>query len=152
MDAPNLPGWATLKAPAGNKRWAAVKDARIAPLPGAHTAHDIHIWVRRNVSYWADVGDEWQLPGETLTKRKGDCEDMAILERALLIAAGFPSSDIWLLIAYDMDAHETHAMLLFERFLIDSRTDKIMLAAGARDYTPIIAFSDDRAVTFGRAV
>jgi predicted transglutaminase-like cysteine proteinase len=128
-----------------------VKDARVAPL-GVTAIHDIHIWARRHIRYEPDIVDNWAQPFETLGWRRGDCEDISILERALLIAAGYSSDQMWLVIVYDLITHDIHAMLIVGRFLLDSRTDKITYVAEAKDYQPIIAFSDNRAVTFGRSV
>jgi predicted transglutaminase-like cysteine proteinase len=142
-------GWASVEAPCGDRRWIAVRDSRV-PAIGFKTVHDIHIWTRRNIEYRADVEDAWAQPFETLGWGHGDCEDISILERALLIAAGYPSNLMWLVLVYDKLAHVDHALLVYDRFLIDSRTDRIGYAAKAKDYEPVIAFSDGRAVTFGR--
>lgn len=147
----NFGGWvASTPAPAVAPRWLAVKDARVPALPKLRTIHDIHIWIRRNISYKPDVVDNWAQPFETMGWRQGDCEDISILERALLIAAGYASSSMWLVIVYDQIVRLDHALLVVDNFLIDSRSDRITYASKARDYVPIIAFCDDRAVTFER--
>lgn len=143
-------GWQSVNAPLRNQRWIAVKDTRVDALPGLKTIHDIHIWVRRNILYETDVVDNWAQPFETFGWRKGDCEDISILERALLIAAGYASDSMWLVLVYDQIARIDHALLVVDRFLIDSRSDRITYVSKARDYRPIEAFCDDRAATFGR--
>lgn len=42
-------------------------------------------YVARNIEYVEDGGrDYWQSPGETVARRAGDCEDMAILALFML--------------------------------------------------------------------
>lgn len=55
----------------------------------------IETWVRKNVAYRSDkkqfnMNDRWTLPMETLQRRKGDCEDGAILIMSLASTAGVP--------------------------------------------------------------
>ncbi|MFN3171416.1 MAG: transglutaminase-like cysteine peptidase [Hyphomicrobiales bacterium] len=55
--------------------------------------------VHHNVRFrWDQPGrDHWQTPLATLTRGAGDCEDHAILKRALLLEAGVDGDDISLL-------------------------------------------------------
>ncbi len=140
--------WASIGAPV-DPRWLAVKDETVF-APPVSSIHDIHIWCRRHVAYLADRFDAWALPEDTLAAGAGDCEDFSILERALLIAAGYASDQIWLVAAEDLVARMAHAMLICGEFLLDCRTDRISLAAKAKDYRPIVAYCDNKAVTFGR--
>jgi predicted transglutaminase-like cysteine proteinase len=142
-------GWVALKTRKTEPKWDAVKDTRV-PAIEPKTVHDIHIWVRRHITYCADREDLWAQPFETLGCREGDCEDISILERALLIAAGFDSAAMWLVLAYDQIARVDHALLVYDKFLIDSRTDRITYVADAKDYRPVIAFCDDDTYIFGR--
>jgi len=52
-------------------------------------------WVKNNIIYDTDtntykVGEYWASPIETLAKRRGDCEDGAILMANLAVSAGVP--------------------------------------------------------------
>ena len=54
---------------------------------------DITGWIHDCIAYESDgdgwYSDHWQLPGETLRKGTGDCEDMAILGASIAEAAGY---------------------------------------------------------------
>jgi hypothetical protein len=56
----------------------------------------------------------------------GDCEDYAIAKYAVLIQLGVPSDDLRLLVVYDRDSLENHAVtaLRFEQrwLILDNRT------------------------------
>jgi hypothetical protein len=46
-------------------------------------------FVQALMPYTKDVGDYWQLPAETLERRKGDCEDGAVLYVAFMRSLGY---------------------------------------------------------------
>jgi predicted transglutaminase-like cysteine proteinase len=52
-------------------------------------AEQAHRWVQERIQYKADDGDYWQKPEETIARGKGDCEDLAILKRAILLNNGY---------------------------------------------------------------
>lgn len=52
------------------------------------TVEDCKKWVFSYIAYAPEKKDFWQLPFETLTRRKGDCDDMAILTANFLLAIG----------------------------------------------------------------
>ena len=56
--------------------------------------------VSRNIRYVGDRSgdDHWASPLTTLLRRAGDCEDHVLLKQAILTAAGFASTQTWLLI------------------------------------------------------
>jgi predicted transglutaminase-like cysteine proteinase len=145
-------GWASIEGAPLSSKWVRVQRERIDSVKGLKTPKDVIVWVRRNVSYQRDSEDYWQSPAETLNRKAGDCEDFAILARALLIGAGFDSSDMWLLIGRDLIAREEHAVLVFKEFILDCRTDKVLKLSQYTDFAPIVAYSDDRAVIFGRKI
>lgn len=152
MEGKDFAGWSAVAYPSTNPRWLAVKDAGIE-LPEelkGDTLQAYHDWVRSHVTYRAEILDEWALPEETLKRGCGDCEDMALLLRALLLAGGYAPDTIWLVVVKDIVAHIDHAMLVVGHTLVDSRTSVLVTADKIADYHPVLAFSDDRAVTFGR--
>ena len=56
----------------------------------------ILFWVQQHITYVPDKENEgvdefWQFPVETLTLRKGDCEDGSILIASMLLNAGIPA-------------------------------------------------------------
>ena len=57
--------------------------------------YKIEKWVRDNISYHSDkkqfnMNERWTMPMETLQRRKGDCEDGAILLMTFAVTAGIP--------------------------------------------------------------
>lgn len=149
-------GWKTINYSKVNPKWLLIQNKRVFPSPAfkeLKTPKQILTWVRENITYTRDVGDNWQTPNETLVRKAGDCEDFCILMRALLINAGFDSSKIWMMIGNDLIAKEAHAVLVFEdKFVLDQRCSKVLLLEMYMDFTPVLAYSDKKAVIFGRKI
>lgn len=149
-----LPGWGALKAPAYRK-WESVKDASLcSPIDGVFDPATAHAWARKNIRYQREPIDEWSAPALTIKRGYGDCEDFVLLERALLLAAGW-KSPIYMLIAHDLLAREDHALLITQGEILDCRVPRIIPLAAFADYRPIYAFSDDgngnsETLTFGK--
>lgn len=150
MQPPEFNGWAALPVDHHDRRWEAVRNERIKPIPGIKTPDGAHRFIRKFMRYQADASDDWSTPSETLKRGYGDCEDLALLERAIRISLGKPSNEIWFVLVRDLVVRVEHAMLVVDGMLIDSRSDIILPVAQASDYAPVMAFCDDRAVLFGR--
>jgi predicted transglutaminase-like cysteine proteinase len=112
-------------------------------------------WVNRTVHFVADkagpggaVSDHWAKAEDTLRTGKGDCEDYAIAKMGILRALGIAQDDLFLVVMRDRIVREDHMVLVVRsggRFLaLDNRTDRILDAAAAQDYRPIMSFSGDR--------
>lgn len=76
-------------------------------------------WVKNEIGYEHDevLFDKinyWQLPRETLAKRKGDCEDQAILLCTLLRARGYEPDEAYVILGYGEDSG--HAWVVFKVF------------------------------------
>jgi len=52
---------------------------------------DYSTWLKKNFTYKKDAAgkDDWAIPDETLTRRRGDCEDFAFLNEAVLRIFGY---------------------------------------------------------------
>ncbi|MFL6739109.1 MAG: transglutaminase-like cysteine peptidase [Sphingomicrobium sp.] len=91
------------------------------------------------------VADRWQMPSETLSHGRGDCEDFAIAKRAMLRAAGVPERDLYLVVLKDLSRRADHAVLVVRaggRFLVlDNGTDRIVDSADVADYKPMLTFA-----------
>jgi predicted transglutaminase-like cysteine proteinase len=91
------------------------------------------------------VADRWQMPSETLSHGRGDCEDFAIAKRAMLRAAGVPERDLYLVVLKDLSRRADHAVLVVRaasRFLVlDNGTDRIVDSADVVDYKPMLTFA-----------
>lgn len=72
-------------------------------------------WIRKNVKYDTDknvtsYNEHWNFPFETISAKKGDCEDGAILLYNLMLAAGIPRHKMmiragWVKIPSDKAGH-----------------------------------------------
>ena len=71
----------------------------------------IQVWVDKNVTYIPDKDDYWQKSNETLKRRKGDCEDYAILLCTLLRAYEVPAKDVYVAIGRNSEG-KGHAYLI----------------------------------------
>lgn len=75
----------------------------------------IQDWVAANVEYVSDVSAYWQMPSETLTKKKGDCKDFSTLLCTLWRAYGIPAGDVYVAIGKSND-DKRHAFVI-EKYL-----------------------------------
>lgn len=112
----------------------------------------IHRFVTTYVTYTDDIvlyrtNDYWATPSETLARRRGDCEDYAILEMMLLQASGFRGSDIYLTIGYDQIARRDHAVLSLKidnmLWTLDQRASTPFPTTSVIDFRPILTLSQD---------
>jgi len=81
--------------------------------------YKIEKWVRDNVRYHSDnkqfnMNERWTLPMETLQRRKGDCEDGAILIMSFAVTAGIPA-DRLRLYAPIVTSNGMHASVAYRR-------------------------------------
>ena len=118
----------------------------------------INQWVNRQLAFTDDrlvagTADRWATAGESLTSRRGDCEDYAIAKMQLLRAAGIPATDLYLTIVKDLVRRADHAVLIvrFEgRFLVlDNGSDRVAETADIADYRPILTYSADKSWLHG---
>ena len=82
--------------------------------------YKIEKWVRDNVKYYSDnkqfnMNERWTLPMETLQRKKGDCEDGAILIMSFAVTAGVPSDRLRLYAPIALPGGELHASLAYQR-------------------------------------
>ena len=142
--------WVSLDAPI-SPRWLAIRDERVASPIVRLTPKYVHALALSLISYLPDDKDHWQKPRETIARKAGDCEDIAILERAMLIAAGFDPRDLWVLVGNDLVAREVHAVLVVESFYLDCRTPKVLRLSRLTEFQPIAAYGETQ-LTFGKPV
>lgn len=118
----------------------------------------VNRWVNQSITYgedrevWASR-DYWATAGETLSLRRGDCEDLAILKYQMLLALGVDPQDMYLTLARDLARNADHAVLIVrhgERFyLLDNSTDAILPANLSYDYRPTLSFNSQSAWLHG---
>jgi transglutaminase-like putative cysteine protease len=154
LPPPTWHDWIPVSA-APDKRWLAVKDrlCGVRQRCAAPIIVNTDRWVNGAVRYQADRGDAWAAPATTLARGYGDCEDLALLKRAVLINSGIPERRIYFVLVADLIARMDHAVIVaFEdRWrLMDSYNSQALPLEAAKDYRPILAMCSDCAWTFGK--
>lgn len=146
---PNIAGRPSRVPGANGTKWFR---ARLIGDPLARVEY-VHQFVISYVGYAEDsqiygVDDRWATPSETLSRRRGDCEDFAILEMMMLQAVGIKQSDIYLTVGSDLVVRRDHALLTVEvgnqLWTIDQRTPNIHPTAAITDFRPILTLSGNR--------
>lgn len=145
---------ASRPAEASAARWA----AGIAGRSEAERIELINRFVNARIAFTDDErqfgrADVWQSAGESLSRGRGDCEDYALAKRALLRAAGFADSDLYLVIVKDLVRRSDHAVLAVASngrlLVLDNGTDRIVDAADITDYRPIFTYTAGKRWTHG---
>jgi predicted transglutaminase-like cysteine proteinase len=92
------------------------------------------------------VPDRWSPPLETLTTRRGDCEDYAIAKYVALIDAGVAKADVRLVILHNRFPQEDHAVVAARVndawFILDNRSLALVPAAELRGAIPLYVLDD----------
>lgn len=148
---PNLFGWSFVPVDKPHSQWGNVKDATFHKAPHLPWISDVDRWVNRNVRYVRDAADHWQTPEATWERKAGDCEDIAILKRAILLAQGRRDDDMLLVIAHDLIARNDHAFLVVDGCVLDSFNALTLPVSKVKDYRPIMAMTGSQSWLFGRA-
>lgn len=156
---PELWGWAPLEAPTTDFRWAKVEGKRLGLRPivtvDLPLLDAVHKCVRTRVEYKPDMADHWQDPATTWKRQTGDCEDMAILARAILLERGLADEEVFFLIARDLITRSDHALLLIRgnvtNWIMDSQNPHgVMRVDKVKDYVPRFAYQGRRTWMYGR--
>jgi predicted transglutaminase-like cysteine proteinase len=120
---------------------------------GLTTLSAVNSWANAEIRYVEDrelygQADRWATAGETLRRRAGDCEDIAIVKMQLLAAHGVRREDMQLVIARDLVRGADHAVLVVrlgdQSWLLDNATDQVLDASLSYDYRPIMSFSQGK--------
>lgn len=151
MSCPDLFGWKPLPVSKHHPQWDAVRSLRLPGAPDLPTPQMVDQWVNREVQYVPDHGDHWQAPLETLVRRQGDCEDIALLKRALLMSAGYHDKNIFLTIVHDLVTRQDHAVVVVDGYVLDSFNARTLPVEQVKDYAPVMAMAADKSWLFGRA-
>ncbi len=155
MSPPDICGYAPVPFGRPDRRWLALKDDTEV---GVRYRRDIvdstDRWVNHAVRYQPDFTDQWSRPADTLARRTGDCEDMALLKRAILLHSGISEDRICFVLAHDLIAKRDHALLVVlegdDWKVLDSRNSLTMPVGQLADYRPVLAMSGGLCWTFGR--
>ena len=89
--------------------------------------------------------DHWAMPDETISRRFGDCEDFAILKKALLIDAGVPAKSMSIVVLKDTDRQLYHAVLAIKtnagHLILDNVRNDVLFDHQIRHYRPLYSIS-----------
>lgn len=134
-------------------QWVAVKDLRLPPgTCPARSMQGVHDWARSHIRYQRDAVDEWSKPGDTLARGYGDCEDICIVERALLLNAGYRDRDIEMMVCRDLVTHEDHAVLWVKQHYCDNRSAAVLHVSQFKDYWPVYGHKGDGSYVYARRI
>ena len=113
--------------------------------PLLEKARIVNDLVQAKISYTFDkdiykVEDYWAAPLETLTKKRGDCEDLALLKYYILRALDVPADRLYIAMVSNNPEKLDHAVLLMNvaeagtKFIILDSARKGLAAANESDY------------------
>jgi len=71
---------------------------------------DYSHWTTENLSYQSETTDSWATPKEMIERKKGDCEDFAFLNSAVLRVLGYQPH----ILALTYGPHQAHAICAFK--------------------------------------
>lgn len=134
---------------------------RASHLGGMQRLQSVNTSTNQAIAYREDrangsANDYWTNAGQTLVRGSGDCEDYAIAKMQLLMNAGVPATDIFMVIGNDLVLGSAHAMLLVRQggrfWVLDSLSDGILPSESYTDFRPIISFGVRGAWIHGYAV
>jgi len=137
------------------QRWRAVLPTlgRVPELavdtlaPVEDTAALVDDYVSHRVRYEHEANDEWAPPAATLDRRRGDCEDMAILKMALLARCAVPLDSMALVVVADRRSQLFHAVLALATtggtLIMDNRRPRPGPDAEIGYYQPLYSLSGD---------
>lgn len=139
--------------PGVGPQWTSVvRQARQIADPAERIAF-VHKFVISNIEYADDtktygVNDYWATPSETLARRRGDCEDFAILEMMLLRESGISGANIYLTVGADLVARRDHALLSVvignEMWALDQRASAPFPTTSMTDFRPILTLNGSK--------
>nr|CAD6436769.1 periplasmic protein [Rhizobium sp. Q54] len=118
----------------------------------------VNIAVNRSIEYRRDldtygVTDRWATPSETLSRKQGDCEDIAILKMAALQSYGVDLDAMALVIVYDQKRHFYHAVLSVDvegrNYVLDNLSSQVRLDAQLTDYVPLYSIRNGKGFLHG---
>ena len=155
-----------------NARWRRVESARVAGEPARFAQRltnldpvarleAVNRYVNRRVAFVDDSrqhgrADVWSAAADTLSRRRGDCEDYAIAKLQMLRLAGFADRDLYLAIVKDLVTRADHAVLVVRAegrmLVLDNGTEALLDSENMRDYRPILTFAKAGTWTHGYRV
>ncbi|QUS54385.1 transglutaminase-like cysteine peptidase [Pseudovibrio brasiliensis] len=118
-----------------------IKSAR--KLPRHKQLSYVNRGINALISYKSDQqvwgqSDYWASPIETLSQRRGDCEDYAVLKYWTLRELGIPAEDMKVVAVYDTKIGQYHAILNLSykggEYVLDNRFGRVALKQDTKNY------------------
>ena len=100
-----------------------------------------------DIKQWHQA-DYWASPLETIIKKAGDCEDLAIAKYFTLVAMGMDESKLRLTYAKTADMRESHIVLSYsenpnaESLVLDNEQENITVISERQDLIPLYSFNE----------
>lgn len=121
----------------------------------------VNLFINRSIQHGEDAdiwgeADYWATPLETLSRGRGDCEDVAIAKYFSLIRLGVPSSKLRLTFVKALRLNRAHMVLAYyaedsaEPLILDNLQAQISPASQRSDLLPVYAFNN-LGIYFGSA-
>lgn len=98
----------------------------------------VNAFVNSHVSYAPEKVDYWATPEETVSSGQGDCEDYAILKRAMLKEFGVTSK-----MAYVRSKEGAHMVLISEGVVLDNFTNDVVNIGDKKDLKVVATFDEE---------
>lgn len=144
-------------------QWASVRDERLG-IPVSRDPGFINQFANDHITYQRDEDhhfrkkDFWKPPAMTWEERRGDCEDYAIVKRAMWLDNGGRDEDTLILVVWDKITRSWHAVLLIKHgstwLVLDNLNPvghKVLPVEEYRDvYRLHVAMNGRRTWVFGR--
>ncbi|MBB2495660.1 transglutaminase-like cysteine peptidase [Aquipseudomonas ullengensis] len=113
----------------------------------------VNRFINRSVQHGEDAdiwgeADYWATPLETLSRGRGDCEDVAIAKYFSLVRLGVPSSKLRLTFVKALELNRAHMVLAYyaedsaEPLILDNLQAQIRPASQRSDLLPVYAFNN----------
>lgn len=134
---------------------------QISVLEGEERLQAVNEGINALIVYASDeevygVGDHWATIEESMSRGRGDCEDIAIAKMWLLNAAGVDLSSMRLVVLKDTLRNLDHAVLSVvengHQYVLDNAAWKVGRADWMRGYRPIYALSSEQSWIYGMRV
>lgn len=134
---------------------------QVSALKGEERLQAVNEGVNALLIYASDdevygVGDYWATLEESMSRGRGDCEDIAIAKMWLLNAAGMDLSSMRLVVLKDTLRNLDHAVLSVvengHQYVLDNAAWKVGRADWMRGYRPIYALSSEQSWIYGMRV
>ena len=134
---------------------------KVSALAGEERLQAVNKGINALLTYASDeetygVGDHWATLQESMSRGRGDCEDIAIAKMWLLNAAGVDLSAMRLVVLKDTLRNLDHAVLSVvengHQYVLDNTAWKVGRADWMRGYRPIYALSSQQSWIYGARV